>query len=220
LSSDRFIGAFIFPEVWRNLATFRELLAILRGYGVNALLTESENYSEAIIAAAHDYGLRFYAGLACFSDHATDFRILNRRPELWPILETGERRPRNEWYIGLIPTDRPQQQAVLSTIATVAREYLIDGLFLDFVRWPLHWEIELRPEQPRPLDSSFDAETARIFENATGIHLPPNLGSAKEVADRIRGRHLQQWVTFKCRVISEFVGEARNISRRRDPVLS
>ena len=217
MSSDRFIGAFVFPEVWRNLATFRELLAILRGYGVNALLTESENYSEAIIAAAHDYGLRFYAGLACFSDHAADFRILNRRPELWPILETGERRPRNEWYIGLVPTDRPQQQAVLATIATVAGRYPIDGLFLDFVRWPFHWEIELRPEQPRPLDSSFDAETVRLFENATGIHLSPNLGSAKEIAARIRGRHLQHWVTFKCRVISEFVGEARNVLNATRP---
>ena len=211
MSSDRFIGAFVFPEVWRDLAAFRELLAILRGYGVNALLTESEGYSEAVIAAAHDHGLRFYAGLACFSDHAADFRTLHRRPELWPILETGERRPQNEWYIGLTPTDRAQQQAVLSTIATIAGDYPIDGLFLDFVRWPLHWEIELRPGQPRPPDSSFDAQTIRMFEAATGIDLSPGLGSAKEVADRIRGRHLQQWVDFKCRVISEFVAEARDV---------
>ena len=145
MSSDRFIGAFVFPEVWRDLAGFRELLAALRGYGVNALLTESETYSEAVIAAAHDQGLRFYAGLSCFSDHAADFRRLDSRPELWPILGTGERRPRMEWYIGLIPTDRAQQQAVLSAVGTVARDYPIDGLFLDFVRWPLHWEIELRP---------------------------------------------------------------------------
>jgi hypothetical protein len=217
LSSDRFIGAFLFPEVWRDLAAFRELLATLKGYGVNALLTESESYSEAIIGAAHDHGLRFYAGLACFSDHAADFRTLDGRPELWPILETGERRPRIEWYIGLIPTDRQQQQAVLSTIAAVARDYPIDGLFLDFVRWPLHWEIELRPGQPRPLDSSFDAQTLRLFESAAGIHLPPDLGSAREVADRIRGRHLQQWVDFKCRVISDFVAEAREILKGTKP---
>ena len=217
MSSDRFIGVFLFPEVWRDLAAFRELLATLRGYGVNALLTESETYNEAVIAAAHDHGLRFYAGLACFSDHAADFRTLNRRPELWPILETGERRTRNEWYIGLIPTDRAQQQTVLSTIATVARDYSIDGLFLDFVRWPLHWEIELRPDQARPLDSSFDAQTVRLFESATGIRLPPDLGSAKEIADRIRGRHLRQWVDFKCRVISDFVAEARDILKATRP---
>ena len=217
MGSDRFIGAFVFPEVWRNLATFRELLATLRAYGVNALLTESETYSEAVIAAAHDHGLSFYAGLACFSDHATDFRILDSRPELWPILETGERRPRMEWYIGLIPTDRTQQRAVLSTITSVARDYPIDGLFLDFVRWPLHWEIELRPDQPRPRDSSFDSETLRLFETAAGIHLPPGLGSAKDIADRIRGRYFQQWVDFKCRVISDFVAEARDVLKATKP---
>jgi len=217
LGSDRFIGAFVFPDVWRDLATFGELLATLRGYGVNALLTESESYSEAAIAVAHAHGLRFYAGLACFSDHAADFRTLDRRPELWPILETGERRPRNEWYIGLNPTDRAQQQAILSTIADVAGEYPIDGVFLDFVRWPLHWEIELRPGQPRPLDSSFDAQTVRMFEAAAGIHLPPELRFAREVADRIRGTHLQQWVDFKCRVISGFVAEARDILKATRP---
>ena len=217
MSSDRFIGAFLFPEAWRDLANFRKLLATLHGYGVNAILTESETYSEAVIAAAHDHGLRFYAGLACFSDHAADFRTLNRRPELWPILETGERRPRNEWYIGLIPSDRAQQQAVLSTLATVAREYPIDGLFLDFVRWPLHWEIELRPGQPRPRDSSFDMQTVRLFESAAGIHLPSDLGSAREVADQIRGRHLRQWADFKCHVISDFVAEARDILKATRP---
>jgi hypothetical protein len=217
LSSDRFIGAFVFPDVWRDLASFRKLLATLRSYGVNALLTESETYSEAVIGAAHDHGLRFYAGLACFSDHAADFRTLDGRPELWPILETGEKRPRIEWYIGLIPADRAQQQAVLSTIAKVARAYPIDGLFLDFVRWPLHWEIELRPGQPRPLDSSFDAQTVRMFEVAAGIDLPPELGSSKDVADRIRGRYPQQWVDFKCRVISGFVAEARNILKATRP---
>ena len=217
MSSDRFIGAFVFPEVWRDLAGFRELLAALRGYGVNALLTESETYSEAVIAAAHDQGLRFYAGLSCFSDHAADFRRLDSRPELWPILETGERRPRMEWYIGLIPTDRAQQQAVLSAVGTVARDYPIDGLFLDFVRWPLHWEIELRPGRPRPLDSSFDAQTMRMFQTATGIDLSSDLGSAKKVADRIRARHLQEWVDFKCRVISGFVAEARDILKATRP---
>jgi hypothetical protein len=217
LSPDRFIGAFVFPEAWRNLAAFRELLALLRDYGVNALLTESESYSAAIIAAAHDHGLRFYAGVACFSDHAAGYRKLSQRPELWPILETGERRPRNEWYIGLIPTDRAHQQSVLTTVATVAKDYPIDGLFLDFIRWPIHWEIELRPDQPRPLDSSFDPQTLRMFEHAAGIQLQLDLGCAGEAAHRIREKHLQQWVAFKRRVITALVNEARDILKAARP---
>ena len=63
---------------------------------------------------------------------------------------------------------------MLAKIGVVARAYPIDALFLDFVRWPLHWEIELRPDRPRPLDSSFDATTLAKFEEATGI--PPRAG--------------------------------------------
>ena len=153
---------------------FRRLLAALRDYGVNALLTESDSYDEAAISAAHEVGFRFYAGIACFSDHATNFRKVVERPDLWPVLETGERRPQMEWYVGITPTDRGHQREILSTIRSVAATYPIDGLFLDFVRWPLHWEIELRPNHPRPPDSSFDTGTLAIFEHSTGVRLPPD----------------------------------------------
>ena len=90
-------------------------------------------------------GFRFYAGIACFSDHATNFGKVLERPDLWPVLETGERRPQMEWYVGITPTDRGHQQEILSTIRSVAATFPIDGLFLDFVRWPLHWESSFAP---------------------------------------------------------------------------
>ena len=69
-------------------------------------MTESDAYDPAAIDETHEAGLRFYAGIACFSDHASNFRLLNERPELWPILEDGSRRPQLEWYVGMTPTDR------------------------------------------------------------------------------------------------------------------
>src|SRR5690242_11129238 len=144
LLSDQIVGAFIFPGAWRDRDQFRALLRAFRGYGINAVMTESEQYDVAAIDSAHELGLRFYAGVACFSDHATNFHELAQRPELWPILETGERRPQMEWYVGLTPTDREHQNHVLARIAAIAAIYPIDGLFLDFVRWPIHWELELR----------------------------------------------------------------------------
>ena len=211
LTSDRLVAAFVFPEVWTDRTRFRELLAALRDYGVNSLLTETDRYDEAAIDAAHEAGLRSYAGIACFSDHATSFHKIRERPELWPVLETGERRPQMEWYVGITPTDRRKQREVLSTIQSVAAAYPIDGLFLDFVRWPLHWEIELRPSHPRPLDSSFDPGTLSTFEEATGVELPPDTVPAEVRADWILKRHPREWVDFKCGVITKFVGEARAI---------
>jgi hypothetical protein len=73
-----------------------------------------------------------------------------------------------EWYVGMSPTDRTRQEEALAEIKSIALNYPVDGVFLDFARWPLHWEIELRPGRGRPLDSTFDPATLAKFEEATG----------------------------------------------------
>jgi hypothetical protein len=184
-------------------------LAHIRDCGVNAIMTESNSYELRTVDAVHKAGLRFFAGVACFSDHASNFRSLRKRPELAPILENGDRRPQMEWYVGMSPTDRRRQEEVLAKIRSVARSYPVDGVFLDFARWPLHWEIELRPGRDRPLDSSFDAATLAMFEEATGA-LPRDLETTSALAAWIRRNRLGDWVEFKCKVVNDFVSEARN----------
>ena len=124
-------------------------------------MTESDSYELSALDATHKAGLRFFAGIACFSDHASNFRSLNKRPELWPVLENGERRPQMEWYVGMSPTDRTRQEEALAEIKSIALNYPVDGVFLDFARWPLHWEIELRPGRGRPLEFNFRSSDAR-----------------------------------------------------------
>jgi hypothetical protein len=210
LPTQRIIAAFVFPDAWSDLGRFRDLLGAFRDFGINAVMTESERYDAVAIDMVHALGLSFYAGVACFSDHATIFHELAERPELWPILETGERRSQMEWYIGLTPTDRRHQDEILARIAAIAAAYPIDGLFLDFVRWPLHWEIELRPGRPRPLDSSFDPATLAEFAAKSGMRVPPDLQTVAARAAWIRAHHLREWVDFKCKVVTDFVREARS----------
>ena len=175
-------------------------------------MTESDSYELSALDATHKAGLRFFAGIACFSDHASNFRSLNKRPELWPVLENGERRPQMEWYVGMSPTDRTRQGEALAEIKSIALTYPVDGVFLDFARWPLHWEIELRPGRGRPLDLTFDPATLAKFEEATGA-LPRGLDSTSARAVWIRENRLGEWLEFKCRVVYDFVGEARNALR-------
>src|SRR5438552_6602610 len=123
---DRVVGAFVFLEVLKDVSRARALFYALKDRGVNSVMTESEAYDAAAVQATHDLGLRFYAGVACFSDHGSNFAKLARRPELWPILETGERRPQMEWYIGVSPTDRTHQQGILGAIASIAATFPVD----------------------------------------------------------------------------------------------
>ena len=212
MSSNPIVGAFVFPDFWDDAFGVNSKLARLRDCGVNAIMTESDSYELSALAATHNAQLRFFAGVACFSDHASSFRTLHKRPELWPILENGQRRRQMEWYIGMSPTDRHRQDEALEEIKSVARSYPVDGIFLDFARWPFHWEIELRPERDRPLDSSFDAATLSMFEEAAGA-LPRGLETTSARAAWIRRNRLAEWVEFKCKVVSDFVTEARNALR-------
>ena len=220
MRTDRLIGAFLFPGVWHDAESFRRLVWELRDFGINAIVTESNEYDDRAIALVHEAGLRFFAGMACFSDHASEFREITERPELWPILETGERRPQMEWYVGITPTDRVHQENALDKIRSVVTHYPVDGLFLDFIRWPLHWETELRPGCPPPLDLSFDATTLALFEELSHLQLPREAATVAAQADWIRERHRREWVDFKCGIISKFVEEARGVLKKeRDEAL-
>jgi hypothetical protein len=215
-ASNRIVGAFVLPEFWENSSRLRSNLHALRDVGVNSIMTESDRYDFSAIEATRNSGLRFYAGVACFSDHSANFRLIKERPELWPILENRERRPQMEWYVGMTPIDSRRQEEVLATIGSIARAYQVDGLFLDFVRWPLHWEIELRPGRLRPLDSSFDPVTLVKFEAAYGA-LPSDLNSIPAKAGWIRENRLRDWIDFKCHVITDFVSKARSVLKDARP---
>ena len=216
MASSPIIGAFVFPDFWEDALRVNSELARLRDCGVNAIMTESDSYELPSLEAAHKAQLRFFAGIACFSDHASNFRSLRKRPELWPILENGQRRPQMEWYIGMSPTDRSRLEEVLAQIRSIARTYPVDGIFLDFARWPLHWEIELRPGRERPLDSSFDAATLAMFEEATGA-LPRDVETTSARAAWIHRNRLSEWVEFKCKVVNDFVSEAREALKEAKP---
>ena len=207
---DRIVGAFIFPDVWqqwtRDEAKYH--LEDLAGFGVNAIFTESETYRDDLIELAHEQGFRWFGAIACFSDHAHDHQLLRQRPELWPVEESGRPRPQMEWYIGVTPTFHDYNQSILEMAQRLARDHPLDGLFLDFIRWPIHWELEARAGAAPPTQSSFDPHTLKRFQEETGIALPGNLTDVADRARWILTYHGGEWREFKCSVITDFVAQA------------
>lgn len=203
------IGAFIFPDVWsawdRHIA--RQRLHELRAFGINTFVTESDTYRDDVIAWVHEAGMRFIGGIACFSEHAHGHHALHQRPELWPLLENGERRPQMEWYIGVTPTHEDYRMARLALLDQIVRDHALDGICLDFIRWPLHWELELRPQALSPLDSSFDPHTLRQFTAFAELELPPDLTTTAQQAHWILNHHRSVWTDFKCHIITSFVAQ-------------
>jgi hypothetical protein len=215
----RTVGAFIFPMVWEtwDRDDAIRMFKSLKAFGVNTIATESETYRDDLIDLAHSLDMRFIGGIACFSEHGGGNQLLHDRPELWPILETGEKRPLMEWYIGVTPTFDDYNQSRLDAIERIMRDHELDGICLDFIRWPLHWELELRPGAPKSLQSSFDPHTVGRFLEFANLDKPANLAAVPAVAQWIQTQHRDKWIDFKCQVIADFVGQARERVKTHRP---
>lgn len=202
-----FIGAYLGTSDWRRWSATQAEAELKRykGYGVNAIFAEADHYPDYIIQIAHDNDLRFIGGLNCF--HNND--ALTQDPGLHPVGRDGRRRPRMNWYIGVTPTCQTYTQSRLDILRNMAKTYQLDGIWLDFIRWPLHWELELRDDSPDPLESSFDERTLQRFAHYAGTDIP--VGTTGQQAAWILHRQRDKWIDFKCWIITDFVAQAKRI---------
>jgi len=111
-----------------------------------------------------------------------------------------------EWYTGVIPTDPTYNARLLERAAELVGRGLLDAMVLDFLRWPLHWEWELRAGA-RPRAASFDPITLAAFRGRTGHHhVPDDPGAA---AALLLGELAADWHAFRCGVICEVAAGLR-----------
>jgi hypothetical protein len=165
----------------------------------------------AWVDGLHATGLRVYAELGVFSGQG----VWERFPDSRPITGDGTPAPREEWYEPAIPTLAELRAHRLRDLETLIQSAPLDGLWLDFIRWPARWE---RP-QPRLYHSSFDPVTLAQFQADTGVRLPENasekdFGSLddrlpKSVARWILTHAAGPWFAWRCQQIVSFVAEAR-----------
>ena len=150
-------------------------------------------------------GLKFMGGLTCFNNNSE----VAQNPRLHPVCRDGRLRPQMNWYLGITPTCQSYAAARLDALRRMVTTYQLDGVWLDFIRWPLHWEQELRDDTPPPLESSFDNHTIECFAVSADLDIPA--GSPAERADWILRTHEDKWIDFKCWIITEFVARAKAI---------
>ena len=208
------VSVFVFEESWRSWDrdNLDRVCSTLAACDVTRFITETWSLDHGLIDAVHRHGMEFWASVSCFSDHAHPVR--DHRPELTPITSGGTPRQQQEWYVGLIPTDDQYNLELLQRCVRIVSDFDVDGLGLDFMRWPLHWELELRPGAA-PIDSSFDPITLREyrrFDPTTPAHL-----TGKKAAEHILGSRLDNWTAFKCQTITSLVAGIRQAVQVRRP---
>jgi hypothetical protein len=167
-------------------------VAILRSWGVDSVFGGYEN--ALFVDALHDAGLQVYAEFNCFSGKHWWETV----PESRPVLRDGSPMEPDGWYHGVNPTVPEIRADRLKALGRLIQEHQIDGVWLDFIRWPCHWEVA----QPKLAQTGFDAGTCRRFIQDTGIE------------DIVQ--HPQEWIDWRCQQITGWVGQARTVIDRSE----
>ncbi len=173
----------------------------LRDLGINMIVSGHTSLSPEIVERCRAEGATVYAEIGLFQG----LDIARERPELHPVGADGAPLEPDGWYLGLNPAIANFAEERLAEACEAAGALDVDGLWLDFVRWPVHWEV---PE-PRIEESSFDQPTVRRFAEWLGMgdsHIP---SSAVERAGTILANWPEEWARFKCAVIADWCAECK-----------
>ncbi len=195
------LGVFGHPRgLWETGKTLSDL-------GVTAVFVSSRELDADTVERVHREGAKVYAELGIFVGK----KKAEERPELWPVGRDGRRLAPIDWYLGLCPTNPQLRREKLEAVAEAARRAPIDGVWLDFIRWPCHWEVR----QPRLDEACFCPACLADFEERTGIALPE--GDTATRAEAILADNLDAWSRWKCDSITRFCAEARKVLQRERP---
>jgi hypothetical protein len=179
-------------------------IALLRSWGNTALFGGYQD--PAFVDAAHEAGMPVYAEFGCFSGE----RWWTQVPAARPVTEDGRPLANDGWYYGVNPSTPEVRQAQLQALERLLADHALDGVWLDFIRWPCHWEVH-DPYLPR---TSFDPGTVARFRRDTGIEVPAGGAAA---ARELLGRYEAEWTAWRCQQITDWVAQARAIVDRVRP---
>ena len=168
--------------------------------GIGDLVIEIDEVPDGVVEAVTGRGLRLLIGITCFHEHGEIAFAADAA--LRPVGADGRPRERLEWYVGLLPTDAVVVAEIVARCARLAAVPGVSGLVLDFIRWPLHWELELREAGPRLPLASFDRVTLGDFAARSGSpisHEPAT--AAAEIADAYRN----EWEQYRADTVTRVV---------------
>jgi len=184
--------------------TAEQMAQTLEGWGITAVFGGYRDSS--LVTALHSRGIRVFAEVALFvaKNH------WKRYPQSRPILSTGEPMAPEGWYYGVNPAIPEIRQQNLEKIRRMIARFPLDGVWLDFIRWPCRWD---KPS-PTLIQTSFDALTLASFRRDTGIRIPSELEAISDRAHWILRHHRMDWTAWKCQQITDFVRQARDVLNR------
>lgn len=205
-------GAYSSPQ------PFWDRAARLDEYGINAIFVNEGSIQAELIRRVQAEGARIFAEFPTFNgDHWLTRREAGReivREEnaaAWPIDETGQRSPRQTWFLGICPTHEGFVQSRLAALEKLVTKHDLDGVFLDY----LHWHAQFEDPNPRLPETCFNESCVRAFVKETGTKVQGD-GPVAWAKD-ILSHHEASWRDWRCSVLVNFARRCHQVLERHAP---
>jgi hypothetical protein len=231
------VGMKIYDNDWylRFGLDYGEAASLLADWGVTFVLTQSrllpmpDSAVKSVVAPEHAAryagyddrrfrdalarrGIRYVA--SCLMMFDPDALVAD--PSLTAVDAQGCEQPKLDWYIGIPPIRAQHVAAKIARIEAAVRALEPDGLHLGFMRWPGFWELWMPHHQSGDFpDYSYDPQTLRAFEAASGVALPSH--DAAPAAAWIAANARTAWIDWKCSVTVDVVRRVRDAARAIKP---
>ena len=165
----------------------------LKDLGFDAVFGGSS--SPAIRRALQIGGIKRFAEVPLFVGE----KHWQRDPVCQPVARSGRKVKKQGWYAPVCPNTEWLRKEKLETILRLVKDQEIDGIWLDFIRYPVYWE----EVPPFLVDTCFCPVCLAKFERKTGLQ--PVANSTQEKAEWILTQHAEQWYRFRADSILEYV---------------
>ena len=166
---------------------------------------------EGFVRICHEYGIEVHAWCENFfagylnKDGTLSSPVLNKFSDKLLMDSEG-----NEFYyynekatfVFLNPNDTQCRKFVLNVYREILENYDIDGLHLDYIRFP-----ELNYGK---YDYGYNADIIKAFSKETGIKEDPR--TFTKGSDEMK-----KWISFRCGIINSFVKEVFNLIHKEFP---
>lgn len=145
--------------------------------------------------------------------------VVEKNKGLIPVDQNGNNSYVN-WQKMVCPTDSAYRKYKIALIREVAQSLQPDIISLDFIRYPVTWEIIPPTTTPNEIRNfCFCQRCLEKFEQTTGYKIPDQLNEVKSKADWILTNHSPEWTDFKETMITSFVKNVKNELSKINPAM-
>lgn len=179
--------------------------------GASSAVLPVHTLTEALLERLQQRSATVYVDLPLFA--GADLRV--SFPDSAPVDEYGSAMGSDEWYVPLCPNNARVRAHRFADLRSMLERYedAVHGIWLDFVRYPLRWEVP----QPNLVQTCFcDQCLALFFAHPLREYV---VDERTTVIRSILYEHLDAWIEWKCQRIAGFVQDIRDFLRTQRPDL-